>query len=361
MSRIRADRYTNRLGTGAPTFSEGVNVVGISSLGITTVTGVGQTALTVNGDARVTGVLTVGQGSVTINGSSDEVRLGSGVTFYGGTGDIFVTGNVGFSSIANLYGDGTQSNPFKGLEGANQYKNISSSVPPDGQYYVEFDGVKRQAYFMFHNPMTASTNAMSLSDKAWMRVDSSLATIAGATTAMGHEANVNPTIDSNGVVGVDHIINAMCSETAITYAITLPTGCLFRYIRCDIYRPHSIGQCIEIFSQFNDSNFTRDNQYSGVNLGLVGASSAGQFVEGGTYTWHDFINEGPFPGMCAWSNSVFAKNGSGSATATAYDFDWLCWHREQKHLSNLIALGYNCAGEWEYAQTNLTHQYWVTV
>ena len=61
MSRIRADRYTNREGTGAPTFADGVNVVGISSLGITTVTGVGQTALTVNGDARITGVLTIGQ------------------------------------------------------------------------------------------------------------------------------------------------------------------------------------------------------------------------------------------------------------------------------------------------------------
>ena len=70
MSRIRADRYTNREGTGAPTFADGVNVVGISSLGITTVTGVGQTALTVNGDARITGVLTVGQGSVTIGSTN---------------------------------------------------------------------------------------------------------------------------------------------------------------------------------------------------------------------------------------------------------------------------------------------------
>jgi len=70
MSRIRADRYTNREGTGAPTFSSGVNVVGISSVGITTITGIGQTALTVNGDARVTGVLTVGQGSVTISSTN---------------------------------------------------------------------------------------------------------------------------------------------------------------------------------------------------------------------------------------------------------------------------------------------------
>jgi hypothetical protein len=84
MSRVRADRYTNRAGTGSPTFSEGVNVVGISSLGITTVTGVGQTALTVNGDARITGVLTVGQGSVTIDGTSGNSSI-TGVTTVGVT------------------------------------------------------------------------------------------------------------------------------------------------------------------------------------------------------------------------------------------------------------------------------------
>ena len=82
MSRVRADRYTDRAGTGSPTFSEGVNVVGISSLGITTVTGVGQTALTVNGDARITGVLTVGQGSVTIDGTSGSSSI-TGVTTAG--------------------------------------------------------------------------------------------------------------------------------------------------------------------------------------------------------------------------------------------------------------------------------------
>ena len=95
MSRIRADRYTNREGTGAPTFADGVNVVGISSLGITTVTGVGQTALTVNGDARITGVLTVGQGSVTIDGTSGNSSI-TGVTT-AGIGSVY-----GVDSINDL-------------------------------------------------------------------------------------------------------------------------------------------------------------------------------------------------------------------------------------------------------------------
>ena len=37
MSRIRADRYTNRLGTGAPTFSNGVNIIGNVGVGTTNV------------------------------------------------------------------------------------------------------------------------------------------------------------------------------------------------------------------------------------------------------------------------------------------------------------------------------------
>lgn len=75
MSRVRADRYTNREGTGAPTFSQGVNIVGMTSI-----TGVGSTALLVNGDARVTGVLTVGQGSVTISGDSITGVTTAGIT-----------------------------------------------------------------------------------------------------------------------------------------------------------------------------------------------------------------------------------------------------------------------------------------
>ena len=65
MSRVRADKFTNRLGSGSPTFSEGVNIVGVTSIGGNV--GVGSTSLVVNGDARITGVLTVDQGFTNIN------------------------------------------------------------------------------------------------------------------------------------------------------------------------------------------------------------------------------------------------------------------------------------------------------
>ena len=68
MSRVRADKFTNRLGSGSPTFSEGVNIVGVTSIGGNV--GVGSTSLVVNGDARITGVLTVDQGFTSITSSN---------------------------------------------------------------------------------------------------------------------------------------------------------------------------------------------------------------------------------------------------------------------------------------------------
>lgn len=348
---------------GNVTVGAGLSVVGVSTLG-NTVVGGATTELVVNGDARITGILTIGTSSLTLDGTSEEIRVGTGVTFYGGNGNIYVNGNIGFSSTTNLYGDGTQSNPFKGLDGANKFKKISQSVPPDNQYWVEFNGVSRQVYLMFYNPMARSTKSEDTSDKVWMRVDSSLATIAGATVAMGHQQDVNPTISSTGIVGLDHIINAGCGEDAITYAITLPEGCIYKYVRLDIYRPHTIGQCLDIFSECDESDMTTQeprSEYSGTNIGLAGATSSGQFIAGGSVTYYDNITDGPNPGLCAWNNSIFAENGGSNATTTTYDYDWLCLHRIQHRPSNKICLGYNCANEHSNAQTNLTHQWWVAI
>jgi hypothetical protein len=83
------------------------NSIGVSSIGISTNKlvfnpsagnlGIGTTnptsKLTVDGDVRVTGILTVGSSSVTINGITDEIIVGSGVTI-SGTGNASYTGIV---------------------------------------------------------------------------------------------------------------------------------------------------------------------------------------------------------------------------------------------------------------------------
>jgi hypothetical protein len=53
--------------------------------------GIAQTALVVNGDARITGILTVGTASITFDGNNNSITVGSGITFNGSTGIISAT------------------------------------------------------------------------------------------------------------------------------------------------------------------------------------------------------------------------------------------------------------------------------
>ena len=68
------------IGTTNPRFTLEVGAVGASG-----------TSLYVNGDARVTGILTVGSSSVTLNGSTNEITVGTGITISGNTGIISAT------------------------------------------------------------------------------------------------------------------------------------------------------------------------------------------------------------------------------------------------------------------------------
>ena len=75
--------------TGVDVLAGGINVVGVSTIstGVGTVhVGVGSTALLVEGDARVTGILTIGQGSITLDPNArkiegiDEIIIGTATT-----------------------------------------------------------------------------------------------------------------------------------------------------------------------------------------------------------------------------------------------------------------------------------------
>ena len=89
----------------------GVNISGVSTLGVTTATnvtaqqlnvsgistlgnvsiGAGNTTLIVKGDVRITGILTVGTASITFDGNNNRINVGSGITFNGSTGIISAT------------------------------------------------------------------------------------------------------------------------------------------------------------------------------------------------------------------------------------------------------------------------------
>ena len=71
------------IGTTNPRFALEVGAVGTSG-----------TTLYVNGDARVTGILTIGTSSITLNGSSNTINVGTGITINGSTGIISATSIV---------------------------------------------------------------------------------------------------------------------------------------------------------------------------------------------------------------------------------------------------------------------------
>jgi hypothetical protein len=65
--------------------------------------GIGTTALLVEGNARITGILTVGTGSITFDGSNDKITIGAGLTI-NSSGISVVNGNISGTTgtITNL-------------------------------------------------------------------------------------------------------------------------------------------------------------------------------------------------------------------------------------------------------------------
>lgn len=119
------------------TFSGNVSIAGtltyedvtnIDSVGLITArsgvvvnTGTATTALIVNGNARITGILTIGTSSVTLDGTNNQVNVGTGVTIHH-TNGVQVGGNtvhstgltvnqvnaIGIITASSFRGDGSQ-------------------------------------------------------------------------------------------------------------------------------------------------------------------------------------------------------------------------------------------------------------
>jgi len=86
--------------TGATLFSKQLNVSGVSTIG-NIVVGGATTQLIVNGDARITGILTIGTNSITLDGTNNQVNVGAGVTIHH-TNGVQVGGNTLNSTGLNL-------------------------------------------------------------------------------------------------------------------------------------------------------------------------------------------------------------------------------------------------------------------
>jgi hypothetical protein len=130
MSRIRADRYTNRLGTGAPVFSNGVNITGNVGVGTTVPT----SKLTVVGNMDVTGTVSVGgtltYEDVTSIDSVGVITAKSGIHVTGGKIGI-ATDMTSQNVMLGVFGDGTGSK-----KPATIYQNSLTGTGSGNGFYV---------------------------------------------------------------------------------------------------------------------------------------------------------------------------------------------------------------------------------
>ncbi len=131
--QARAD-LSNHNGVGvltATTFSGNVtgNLTGnVNSSGISTlnnvVVGGATTALVVNGNARVTGILTVGTSSLTLDGINDRITVGTGLTI---TSTEIIIGSITIGS-GSLTGTATSTTNIPNLTGAITSSNTTTSL-----------------------------------------------------------------------------------------------------------------------------------------------------------------------------------------------------------------------------------------
>ena len=126
-----------------------LNVSGITTLGssngIGTVTvGVGSTALLVQGNARVTGILSVGQGTVTIDGSTNKIVVGAGIT---------IDGNSGIISATSLYIGGS---PVTGGGSQLSISTVAPSSPTNGQQWWDSDDGNTYIWYAAQNVWVVS-------------------------------------------------------------------------------------------------------------------------------------------------------------------------------------------------------------
>ena len=311
----------------------------------------------------------IADGAVT----SDKLASGVAIPATGGTfsgdvdfsGDVNLTGNLSFNNPAQIHGDGTQANPFRGLGGASAY--AQQTALPDGDYYVKFDGTSYLRPFIFNNDMVNTAYYNRIGPRAWMKVTSGFGTLTSLTSGAGRQipSNANVAINSSGVITMDYIENLGCGTAYLTYGINLPSGCDYRFAQMNIYRPHSLHQCLNIFDTFNSDLSRATGDKAAKLVALFGAATVSEFYSGGTKTQASIDPNassgggGPAVSMCSWSSSIHAEYDGGGASTTNYDYQALCCLFQTPTPFGKIGFHLNCAGESTISQTNTTHEYWI--
>jgi len=207
------------IGTTNPRFKLEVGAVGASG-----------TSLHVNGNARITGILTIGTGSITLNGISDTIQIGTGLT-------ITSTGNANYSGIitaTKFVGDGSGLTGVVGSGSGVIIKDSGTLVGTAGT--IDFgDNLTVSAISAGIVTVTASASSGSIvgidttGTSTFTNLNvTGVSTFAGITTVTGStlfakQLNVSGLTTSGGInltSGNDYKING----TSVLTSTTLGSG-----------------------------------------------------------------------------------------------------------------------------------------
>lgn len=188
-----------KLSTGGPSWNTDgdVYIAGITTVtnGSGTVTiGIGTTALLVEGNARVTGILTVGSSSITLDGTSNAITVGTGLTL---SSDGIIAGII---TATSFVGDGS------GLTGAGS--TVADDTTTNATFYPLFttitDGTvtatKVSTSKLTFNPSTGTVVATTFSG-ALSGNSSTATTLQTARTINGISFNGSANIITNPTSG----------------------------------------------------------------------------------------------------------------------------------------------------------------
>ena len=152
--------------TGTIDYLSGTNLSysGISTLG-SVIVGGATTELVVNGDARITGILTVGSSSVTIDGTNNEITVGTGVTIYGdsiGIGTITINEEI-ISTLYDLTGSTASFADGVNVAGILTATRFDGDLNPLGKtYYVATTGSDSNSGNNINEPFLTIAQALSV-------------------------------------------------------------------------------------------------------------------------------------------------------------------------------------------------------
>ena len=184
-----------KLSTGGPLWntSGGVYISGITTItnasGTVTI-GIGTTALLVEGNARVTGILTVGSASITLNGITDTINVGTGLTLSSSginiTGVITATSFVGSGTGLTGVGIGTNGSVnTTGIITATSFVGNGSGLTGAGSTVADDTTTNQTFYPIFTLTTSGTVTASKVSTTKLTFNPSTGLIVAGIVSAIG--------------------------------------------------------------------------------------------------------------------------------------------------------------------------------